>query len=162
LRLSSIDRLRCVPCLRLGVESPYELDATRVGGGEDGGAAGDLLEGFLVCRRCRDARPVVGGIAIAVVDLDAHLIAHGNVYRPPPIAAPGVPGSVRGGAGTGGDGAPFEGALRRSRDLPPELPEPPEDDKPAASPAEVASAAPAGESGASPYDAALRLSVVDA
>jgi len=99
-----------------------ELDATRVGGGEDGGREGDLLEAFLVCARCRAVRPVFGGVGLLVADLDAHLEAHGNVYRRAPIADPRVTRYVLGRAGSGGDVVPFAEVVARYGDLLPTEP----------------------------------------
>lgn len=139
MRQPSLPRLRCPVCLRGGVEAPFEVDATRVGGGEDGGRPGELLEAFLVCARCRAVRPVFGGVGVLVADLDAHLDAHGNVYRRAPIADPRVTRYVLGRAGSGGDVVPFEEVVERYGDLLPPAPDAP--DAPARAP--------------SAYDAAL-------
>lgn len=101
------------------------MDATRVGGGEDGGRPGELLEAFLVCARCRAVRPVFGGVGVLVADLDAHLEAHGNVYRRAPIADPRVTRYVLGRAGSGGDVVPFAEVVERYGDLLPPAPDAP-------------------------------------
>jgi hypothetical protein len=107
------------------VEAPFEVDATRVGGGEDGGRPGEVLEAFLVCARCRAVRPVFGGVGVLVADLDAHLDAHGNVYRRAPIADPRVTRFVLGRAGSGGDVVPFAEVVDRYGDLLPAAPDAP-------------------------------------
>ena len=66
LRSETVDRLRCPAC-----GGGFEVDPIRVGGGEDGGVAGDLVEAYLVCRSCRTAYPVVGGVAVLARDLSA-------------------------------------------------------------------------------------------
>jgi len=123
VRQPSLPRLRCPVCLRGGVEAPFEVDATRVGGGDDGGRPGELLEAFLVCARCRAVRPVFGGVGVLVADLDAHLDAHGNVYRRAPIADPRVTRYVLGRAGSGGDVVPFAEVVERYGDLLPAEPD---------------------------------------
>lgn len=129
MRLASVARLRCPCCLRDGVEAAFEPDPTRLGGREDGGTAGELLEAFLVCARCRAARPLLAGVAVVVADLAAHLRDHGNVYRRAPIGDPRVTRFVLRDAGTGGDVVPFAEVVARYGDL-----LPPADDVPPAGP----------------------------
>lgn len=116
-----LERLACPVCRARGLSSGYEVDPTRVGGGEDGGAPGELVEGYLVCLHCRAARPVVGGTPILPLDLDAHLASHGNVYRRTALGDPRLVRLLLGRAGDGMDVVPFAEVVARYADLlPPE------------------------------------------
>lgn len=117
MRLVVLPRLCCPACLAAGRESPFEVDAVRVGGGEDGGIPGDLAEGYLVCAACRGAWPIVAGVAILPLDLPRHLAKQGNVYRRTPLADPRVTRYVLGMAGGGFDLVPFDEVLERYGDL---------------------------------------------
>ena len=132
MRLSSLPRLRCPACVTRGVESAFDLDAVRVGGREDGGVAGDFIEGYLVCRACREAFPVLGGVPVLPRDLVRHLQTHGNVYRRTPIADPRVTRYVLGHARNGEDFVPFPEVVAHYADLLPADPT-----RPASSPAPV-------------------------
>lgn len=112
-----LDRLACPLCRAQGHSSAFEVDPTRIGGGEDGGAPGELIEGYLVCLRCRAARPVVGGTPILPLDLDAHLASHGNVYRRLALGDPRIVRLLLGRAGDGVDVVPFAEVLARYADL---------------------------------------------
>jgi SAM-dependent methyltransferase len=120
MRLDALGRLRCPACLASGDTIELDPDPTRVGGGEDGGAPGDLLEGYLVCRKCRATYPVVGGVGVLPRDVPAHLHAHGDVYRRARIGDPRLARFVLGHAGPGGaDRVPFEEVVARYGDLVP-------------------------------------------
>ena len=77
----------------------------------------ELSEGYLVCRSCRAAYPVLAGTAILPVDVKAHLATHGNVYRrlsiPDPRLARFLLANARGGA----DFVPFDEVVARYSDL---------------------------------------------
>lgn len=118
-----------------------ELDPARVGGGEDGGVPGDLVEGYLVCESCRKVWPVLAGIAILPVDLPRHLATHGNVYRRVPIGDPRVTRYVLGQARDGADVVPFAEVVEQYRDLLPPGPDP------AAKPADAVAALTAAVAG---------------
>lgn len=117
MRAASISRLCCPVCLGAGEEHGFDLDPTRLGGREDGGWEGEVLEAFLVCERCRAARPLFAGVPVLVADLAAHKAAHGNVYRRVPVADPRMTRFVLGGAGRGGDVIPFDEVVLRYGDL---------------------------------------------
>jgi hypothetical protein len=112
VRSEAVDRLRCPAC-----GGGFEVDPIRVGGGEDGGVPGDLVEAYLVCRGCRAAHPLLGGIAVLSRDVPRHLRTHGNVYRRVPIADPRVTRYVLGNARDGVDHVPFEEVVARYADL---------------------------------------------
>jgi SAM-dependent methyltransferase len=120
VRDAVVPRLRCPACGGRGQDAPLELDPIRVGGGEDGGEAGDVLEGYLVCSSCRAAWPVLGGVPVLSADLRAHLGSHGNVYRRIPIADPRLTRFVLGQARGGSDVVPFAEVVDRYGDLLPE------------------------------------------
>jgi hypothetical protein len=111
----SVDRLRCPRCLGEGVESSFETDLLR----EDEGDAlpGDVLEAFLVCRRCRAVRPVVQGIAVAPRDVEAHLASRGNVYRRAVVHEPRLARFLLSRVGSGADVVPFEEVVSRYGDV---------------------------------------------
>jgi SAM-dependent methyltransferase len=117
VREAVVSRLRCPACGARGRDAAFELDPIRVGGGEDGGVAGDVLEGYLVCASCRGAWPVLGGVPVLPADLRAHLASHGNVYRRVPIADPRLTRFVLGQARGGGDVVPFAEVALRYGDL---------------------------------------------
>lgn len=112
-----------IPLLRCPVTgTPYDVDATRSGGGE-------IQEGFLVARGGREVRPIVAGIPVLPPDLAAHLKAHGTVYERMPLADSRVVRFVLGRIGRKGtDFVPFEEVIARYGDLVPPgtWPEPPE------------------------------------
>jgi SAM-dependent methyltransferase len=107
----SIERLRCTRCLAEGVETGFHLDLAR----DD--ETGDVLEGFLVCRRCRGVRPVVQGIAVVPPDVEAHLRSRGNVYRRAVVSEPRLARYLLGRVGEGADVVPFEEVVARYGDL---------------------------------------------
>ncbi len=117
MRLERLAQIRCPVCNLGGRASAVELDAARIGGGEDGGAPGDLVEGFLVCEHCRGAWPVLAGVPILSADLPRHLATHGNVYRRVPIGDPRVTRYVLGQARDGADFVPFAEVVERYGDL---------------------------------------------
>ncbi len=125
MRFEVLDRLRCLACAASGVESGFDLDPIRVGGGRDGGVAGDVVEGYLVCRRCRSVWPIVAGIGLLPRDLAACLRLQGNVWRRTPIADPRMTRFVLGGAGADptaegtADVVPFPEVIERYGDLGP-------------------------------------------
>jgi hypothetical protein len=122
VRLEVIPRLRCPACLPTGASSDLELDPTRLGGADDGGTPGDVLEGYLVCRRCRDVRLVLGGLGVLPRDLRRHFATHGNVYARIPIGDPRVTRFVFGMAADGVDHVPFEEVVLHYGDLVPYAP----------------------------------------
>ena len=117
MRAETVDRLRCPAC-----GGRLEVDPIRVGGGEDGGVRGDLMEAYLVCRACRAVHPVVGGVAVLARDVPRHLRTHGNVYRRVPIADPRVVRFVLGNARGGSDHVPFDEVVAHYADLLPPSP----------------------------------------
>lgn len=123
VRIDRVKSLRCPACLAAGRESSFEIDALRVGGGEDGGLAGDLLEAYLVCRECRTTYAVLSGVFVLPRDLPGHLATHGNVYRRSPIADPRMTRFVLGLARGGTDYVPFSEVLERYGDLLPAMAE---------------------------------------
>jgi SAM-dependent methyltransferase len=112
-----VPRLRCPACRARGRDAAFELDPIRVGGGEDGGVLGDVVEAYLVCASCRAAWPVLGGVPVLPADLRAHLGSHGNVYRRIPIADPRLTRFVLGQARGGSDVVPFAEVVARYGDL---------------------------------------------
>jgi hypothetical protein len=111
----SVDRLRCPRCLGEGVEAPFETDLARSDEGET--SPGDVVEAFLVCRRCRAVRPVVQGIAVVPRDVDGHLAARGNVYRRAVVHEPRLARFLLSRVGSGADVVPFEEVVARYGDL---------------------------------------------
>ncbi len=119
MRLATLPRLACPACLgsgALGRDVGFDLDPMRV----EADAAGtdrELSEGYLVCRGCRTAYPVLAGTAILPLDVKAHLATHGNVYRrlsiPDPRLARFLLANARGGA----DVVPFDEVVARYSDL---------------------------------------------
>lgn len=84
----------------------------------DGGARSrELSEGYLVCRVCRTAHPVLGGTAILALDVKAHLASHGNVYRRLSIPDPRLARFLLSHARDGDDVVPFEEVVARYADL---------------------------------------------
>jgi SAM-dependent methyltransferase len=119
VRLSQITRLRCPACVARGEEAGLDLDPTRLGGGRDGGAAGDLLEGYLVCRRCRTPYPVVGGVAVLPREVHAHLERHANVWRRARVGDPRIARWILSHPPRGEDHVPFDEVVARYADLAP-------------------------------------------
>lgn len=84
----------------------------------DGGARSrELSEGYLVCRACRTAHPVLAGTAILALDVQAHLASHGNVYRRLSIPDPRLARFLLSHARDGDDVVPFDEVVARYADL---------------------------------------------
>lgn len=103
-----LETLRCPTC-----RGTFHVDATREAG--EGGA--ELIEGFLLCRECLGAWPVIGGSAVLVADLRAHWRAQGSVYRRIRLSDPRVTRYVLAGLGAGVDVVPFEEVTAHYGDL---------------------------------------------
>lgn len=84
---------------------------------DDAGVERELSEGYLVCRTCRAAYPVLAGTAILPVDVKAHLATHGNVYRRLSIPDPRLARFLLSNAGEGADFVPFDEVVARYADL---------------------------------------------
>jgi SAM-dependent methyltransferase len=95
----------------------FDLDPMRIDERQAAGANAELTEGYLVCRSCRVAYPVLAGTAILPVDVKAHLATHGNVYRRLAIPDPRLARFLLGNADDGGDFVPFDEVVSRYADL---------------------------------------------
>lgn len=119
MRLTTLARLACPACLRagpLGRDVRFDLDPMRVER-DEAGIERQLSEGYLVCRACRVAYPVLAGTAILPADVKAHLATHGNVYRRLSVPDPRLARFLLGNARDGADYVPFEEVVARYSDL---------------------------------------------
>ena len=117
MRLPTLSRLACPACVRNGRIIAFDLDPMRLDERQAAGANAELTEGYLVCRSCRAAYPVLAGTAILPVDVKAHLATHGNVYRRLSIPDPRLARFLLGNAGDGTDFVPFDEVVGRYADL---------------------------------------------
>ena len=119
MRLSTLPRLACPACVRagsLGRDVGFDLDPMRVEPDAQG-ADRELSEGYLVCRLCRVAYPVLAGTAVLPLDVKAHLATHGNVYRRLSIPDPRLARFLLANARDGADFVPFDEVVARYSDL---------------------------------------------
>ena len=119
MRLAGITRLRCPACVARGEDFSFDLDPTRLGGGQDGGATGDAIEGYLVCRRCRTPYPIVGGVGVLPRNVHGHLERHANVWRRARVGDPRIARWILSHPTRGEDHVPFAEVVARYGDLAP-------------------------------------------